>query len=135
VASLNKKFNHQNGRRALDSNGRSWKVVIAALGVSLIPVGSTAVQAQSPGDRPLSPLTNKVPQGPSVNDWNAIVQNPTVLVALGKALFWDTQVGKANEQACASCHFHAGADPRTVNQLRAHPETSARTDGVFGCMV
>ena len=43
---------------------------------------------------------------------------------LGKALFWDTQVG-SDGVACASCHFHAGADIRTKNQvnpgLRAVP--------------
>ncbi len=35
---------------------------------------------------------------------------------LGKALFWDTQVG-SNGAACASCHFHAGADIRIKNQV------------------
>ena len=38
------------------------------------------------------------------------------LVALGKALFWDMQVGSDGVQACASCHFHAGADNRIINQ-------------------
>lgn len=37
-------------------------------------------------------------------------------VALGKAFFWDMQVG-SDGQACASCHFHAGADNRFVNQI------------------
>ena len=36
---------------------------------------------------------------------------------LGKALFWDMQVGSDGVQACASCHFHAGTDNRTKNQL------------------
>jgi cytochrome c peroxidase len=36
--------------------------------------------------------------------------------ALGKALFWDMQVGSDSVQACASCHFAAGADNRTKNQ-------------------
>jgi cytochrome c peroxidase len=36
--------------------------------------------------------------------------------ALGKALFWDMQVGSDAVQACASCHFNAGADDRTKNQ-------------------
>jgi cytochrome c peroxidase len=36
--------------------------------------------------------------------------------ALGKALFWEMQVGSDTVQACASCHFHAGADDRTKNQ-------------------
>ncbi|MBI4463522.1 MAG: hypothetical protein HY647_02350 [Acidobacteria bacterium] len=36
---------------------------------------------------------------------------------LGKAFFWDMQVGSDGVQACGSCHFHAGADNRTRNQL------------------
>ncbi|XXY17303.1 hypothetical protein WME88_54650 [Sorangium sp. So ce216] len=36
---------------------------------------------------------------------------------LGKALFWDMQVGSDGVQACGSCHFHAGVDDRTRNQL------------------
>ena len=39
------------------------------------------------------------------------------LVALGKALFWDMQVGSDGIQACASCHFHAGADNRYQSQI------------------
>jgi cytochrome c peroxidase len=38
------------------------------------------------------------------------------VIRLGKALFWDMQVG-SDGQACASCHFHAGADSRARNQL------------------
>jgi cytochrome c peroxidase len=37
--------------------------------------------------------------------------------ALGKALFWDMQVGSDAVQSCASCHAHAGADDRTKNQV------------------
>ena len=37
-------------------------------------------------------------------------------IQLGKALFWDMQAG-SDGQACASCHFHAGADNRARNQL------------------
>lgn len=36
---------------------------------------------------------------------------------LGKALFWDMQIGSDSVQACGSCHFNAGADDRTKNQL------------------
>lgn len=35
---------------------------------------------------------------------------------LGKALFWDMAIG-SDGMACASCHFHAGADNRIKNQL------------------
>ncbi|MDP1990543.1 MAG: cytochrome c peroxidase [Syntrophales bacterium] len=36
---------------------------------------------------------------------------------LGKALFWDMQVGSDGVQSCGTCHFHAGVDNRTRNQL------------------
>ena len=47
------------------------------------------------------------------------VQDRDVAVALGKAFFWDMQVGSDGKTACASCHSHAGADIRTQNTL--HP--------------
>ena len=37
-------------------------------------------------------------------------------IAMGKALFWDMQVGSDGIQACGWCHFRAGADPRSINQ-------------------
>jgi cytochrome c peroxidase len=39
-----------------------------------------------------------------IKDVNAAIQ-------LGKALFWDMQVGNDSVQACESCHYRAGADP------------------------
>ena len=45
------------------------------------------------------------------------VRNRRAALVLGKALFWDMQVGSDGIVACASCHFRAGADPRSVNQL------------------
>jgi len=47
-----------------------------------------------------------------VNDRDAAIR-------LGKALFWDMQVGSDGMTACATCHFHAGTDSRTRNTL--HP--------------
>jgi cytochrome c peroxidase len=45
------------------------------------------------------------------------IQDEKAAVALGKALFWDAQVSSDGVQACASCHFHAGADNRSRGQL------------------
>ena len=45
------------------------------------------------------------------------VRDPGALLVLGKALFWDMQLGSDGRTACASCHFHAGADHRAQNQL------------------
>jgi cytochrome c peroxidase len=57
---------------------------------------------------------------PVVDNLNNFLKssNParTAAVRLGKAFFWDTQAG-TDGQACGSCHFHAGADSRTRNQL------------------
>ena len=50
---------------------------------------------------------------------------------LGKALFWDMQVG-SDGVACASCHFHAGADNRVKNQV--NPGTRGGDDA-FGVQV
>jgi len=49
-------------------------------------------------------------------DLQGIVVNEQRVIALGKALFWDQSAG-SDGMACASCHFHAGADSRVVNQL------------------
>ena len=49
------------------------------------------------------------------------VLNTAAAIRLGKALFWDMQVGSDGVQACATCHFHAGADSRTRNQM--NPDT------------
>ena len=54
---------------------------------------------------------------PEPTDLDAYVRNRDVAVALGKAFFWNMQVGSDGVQACASCHFRGGADPRSINQL------------------
>jgi cytochrome c peroxidase len=54
---------------------------------------------------------------PTPSNLSDFVENEAAAVALGKALFWDMQVGSDGVQACASCHFRAGADPRSKNQL------------------
>ncbi len=53
---------------------------------------------------------------PPVPGLENYVQDPAALVRLGKALFWDQNAG-SDGMACASCHFHAGADTRSKHQL------------------
>ena len=71
----------------------------------------------------LLPLTAQV-QGtlkritiPRVPGLDRYVRDPNTLVVLGKALFWDMQVGSDSRTACGTCHFHAGADHRIQHQL------------------
>ncbi len=46
-----------------------------------------------------------------------VIQDEVAAIQLGKALFWDMQVGSDNRTACATCHNFGGADWRTRNQL------------------
>jgi cytochrome c peroxidase len=66
--------------------------------------------ASLPGDLRAAPIPGPANLGEFIVDRGAAI-------ALGKALFWDMQVGSDGIQACASCHFRAGADPRSKNQL------------------
>lgn len=61
--------------------------------------------------------------GVNAAGWTKITNpgNQTNLQVLGKALFWDMQVGGDGVQSCASCHFHAGADIRQTNQVNPGP--------------
>lgn len=67
------------------------------------------------GQAPLTSLkTVPVPQPANLSRY---VQEQAKLVLLGKALFWDMQLGSDARAACATCHFHAGADHRLQNML------------------
>lgn len=60
---------------------------------------------------------------PQPADLGRYVADAETLVVLGKALFWDAQIGSDGRTACATCHFHGGADHRITNQI-AGPQTS-----------
>ena len=64
-------------------------------------------------------------------DLSRYVQNEQALVVLGKALFWDMQLSSDSRVACASCHFHAGADHRLQNQLSS-TRRSLRPNQILG---
>ena len=94
----------------------------AQLGEDELP--STATIPRVPNPPLFSDLVNlpgdlhavAVPLPPNLDEFFANEDRDAV-IALGKALFWDMQVGSDGVQACASCHFRAGADPRSKNQL------------------
>jgi cytochrome c peroxidase len=76
----------------------------------------TSLPAATPGDpTPAQPaLLTAVAQPSNLAEF---VQDETALLKLGKSLFWDMQLGSDGVQSCASCHFHAGADNRSKNQI------------------
>ncbi|TMA70576.1 MAG: cytochrome C peroxidase [Deltaproteobacteria bacterium] len=55
-----------------------------------------------------------IPLPPNLGDF---VADRSAAIELGKALFWETQAGGDGVQACAQCHFQAGADVRVTNTL------------------
>lgn len=92
------------------SRGMKRNTAIAALVTAAILAGHT-VSAQVS----LPPLSSvKVPEPDNIGDF---IRDKTAAVALGKSLFWDMQLGVDGIQSCASCHFHAGVDSRSKNQL------------------
>lgn len=100
-------------------------------GAMSLGVGLSASWAQT---APPSLKTVPVPEPANLAEF---VKDKQAAIVLGKALFWDVQVG-SDRQACASCHFHAGGDNRVKNQLspgllRVHdPERTPNPDITFG---
>lgn len=84
---------------------------IAALVMAVVLAGHAVSAQVAP---PPSLKTVSVPEPDNLGDF---VKNKTAAIALGKSLFWDMQLGSDGIQSCASCHFHAGADSRSKNQL------------------
>jgi cytochrome c peroxidase len=110
-----------------------WRSCVAASSACLLVgalVSGGAVEAQDPDVREgtcelagdLFPDTNPGPGTlkeiplPEPTNLESYVRNREAAIVLGKALFWDMQVGSDGVQACASCHFRGGADPRSINQ-------------------
>jgi len=83
------------------------------------------------GPLPTSLTDMKAPEVPGLLDGKSpIIINKEKAILLGKALFWDTNVG-SDGMACGSCHFHAGADSRTKNQLSPGGKTTDIAKQIF----
>lgn len=93
---------------------------IFAIVVATILAGHTVsaqiiVPVNPAPSQPLASLkTVSIPEPDNLKDF---IQDKTAALVLGKALFWDMQLGTDGIQSCASCHFHAGADSRSKNQI------------------
>lgn len=78
-------------------------------------LGQVCLAAGGDGDERLqSLLCTPVPQ-PTKTD----IVDKSAAIRLGKAFFWDIQVGGDGKTACASCHFSGGGDNRLTNTV--HP--------------
>src|SRR5205085_11922444 len=85
-------------------------LMVGSVGAS----GGGAVQGGGDGSTPAPLSTVSIPMPSNLGVY---VVNRTAAIQLGQALIWDQQDGSNGTQACATCHFHAGADNRTQNQI------------------
>jgi len=102
-------------------------MVAASVGYALV-LGTVALPAQDiqHQQQAIEPLIRgpqslkgiRPPEPPNLGDFIADRQ---AAIVLGKAFFWDMNAGSDETQACASCHFNAGADTRIKNQLNPGP--------------
>src|SRR5205823_2354204 len=88
-----------------------------ALSLALLTIATGTGKLAAEGGGGGTPASLKTVPIPAPSDLSSYVTDSKTLVALGKALFWDMQTGNDGKQACASCHFHAGADHRRTNQI------------------
>ncbi|TMB37144.1 MAG: cytochrome C peroxidase [Deltaproteobacteria bacterium] len=97
-------------------NSNKMKTAVWAVPLALLCAGTSARAAGTTVNltAPDSLKTLKVPEPAALM---TIVKDRKAAITLGKALFWDMQVGSDGVQACASCHFHAGADSRSKNEV------------------
>jgi cytochrome c peroxidase len=108
-------FNPNNRQRSINfMNKNSLGIFALPFFLSLLWTGA----ASAHGNTAQSLQGVPFPKTPGLLDGKSpIVIDKNAAIQLGKALFWDTAVGSDGNMACASCHFHAGADARTQNQL------------------
>ena len=91
--------------------------IVLVVGTIALAASTVFSQVPAPGDpaRPPSLKTIPVPEPANLSEF---VKDREAAIVLGKALFWDMQVGSDGMTACASCHFSSGmADNRSMNQL------------------
>ena len=98
---------------------RARKITAITSLVMVIILAGNSVSAQLAPFGPLSSVS--VPRPDNINNF---IKNKTAAIALGKTLFWDMQVGSDGIQSCASCHFNAGADSRSKNQIQPSQNNS-----------
>src|SRR5919199_1801453 len=112
-------------------------LVLAATGLATIALvlltGTTLAQSAphfESADAPKKLGSLKTVTPPTPPNLSDFVLDQSAAVALGKAFFWDQQMGGDGQTACATCHSQAGADVRTKNTIS--PGVLAGTTNFFG---
>ncbi len=117
-------------RRRRDTGPTRLLALVALAGLALAAARPLPALAQALPPPTLLPL-NQVPVPEPTNLFQFVKSKPAA-IRLGKALFWDMQAGSDGVQACASCHFHAGADNRLKNTVNPGSRAGDATFQVRG---
>ncbi len=103
------------------------RIIKIVLGTSLVLTQTVFAH----GPKPMSLIDAPIPPVPGLVDGpSPIVVDKNMAIALGKALFWDMNVG-SDGMSCGSCHFHAGADGRVKNQINPGEKSSNASGKIF----
>src|SRR5512141_2524502 len=113
-----------NERKTRPAGGTPWAKLAAAAALAVASGVAWAANTAAP----LALKRTGVPEPPELSLY---VKDKKAAVALGKALFWDMQVG-SDGVACATCHYHAGADHRSRNQVNPGLNAGDHTFTVAG---
>jgi len=118
---------HHRHEEKNNPKGRFFASITYVIAVSGILITTHASANNQPILRPaqarqfgLESLRKAVKQDggvPLPKNLDQYIKNRQAALQLGKALFWDMQIGSDGVQSCASCHFHAGTDNRVKNQI------------------
>lgn len=101
--------------------------------------GADPAAGDTPGDVTDGATTTDIALPPNPPPLSAVpvprpaggdIVNDEAAIRLGKALFWDVQVGSDGQTACASCHHRAGADSRA--RAAVHPGPDGEIDAADG---
>ncbi|TMM04274.1 MAG: cytochrome C peroxidase [Actinobacteria bacterium] len=95
---------------------RTFRIALGLLSIAgLGALAAGDAGAKKGGTGGLAPLSSlPVPQSPEISRF---VRDTGAAQKLGKALFWDMQAGSDGRTACATCHYDAGTDNRSRNQI------------------
>ncbi|MDZ8187780.1 MAG: cytochrome c peroxidase [Nostoc sp. ChiSLP02] len=130
---INQRTGGYTSRKLILLRSRFSKTIVIAAIVMVAVIGGNTVSAQISNSTVVSLKRVSVPEPDNLAEF---VKNKAAAIKLGKALFWDMQVGSDGITSCATCHFHAGADNRSKNQiapglLRVNADGTANPDTVF----
>jgi len=104
---------------------------LAVAGLVLICTDAQAVNPDAPPSLRVA-IANGDVKIPEPDNLAEFVRDKNAAIKLGKALFWDMQVGSDGITACVSCHFNAGADNRIKNSLNpGSPALGAPRNTIF----